>query len=48
MYHQALQLYPNDEAIDNEEEKKLLRKLDSRILPALGICYFFYVSWYAQ
>lgn len=48
MYHQALQLYPNEQAINKEEEKRLLRKLDARILPVLGMCYFFYVSLYAQ
>ncbi|GAM40261.1 hypothetical protein TCE0_038f12476 [Talaromyces pinophilus] len=42
MYHQALQLYPNEQAINKEEEKRLLRKLDARILPVLGMCYFFY------
>ncbi|KAE8358711.1 MFS allantoate transporter [Aspergillus caelatus] len=30
------------EAIDSDEEKRLIRKLDMRILPLLGICYFFY------
>lgn len=48
MYHQSLQLYPNEQAINEEEEKRLLRKLDARILPVLGMCYFFYASWYAQ
>lgn len=44
MYHEALQLYPNDDAIDKEDERRLRRKLDMRILPLLGICYFFYVG----
>ena len=44
MYHEALRRYPNDEAIDKEQERKLKRKLDMRILPLLGMCYFFYVS----
>lgn len=44
MYLEALERYPNDEAIDQAAEKRLLRKLDMRILPLLGICYFFYVS----
>lgn len=43
MYQEALQRYPDDAAIDEESEKKLKRKLDRRILPLLGICYFFYV-----
>ncbi|KND86848.1 Nonribosomal peptide synthetase 8 [Tolypocladium ophioglossoides CBS 100239] len=42
LYAEALQRYPNDEAIDQAEEKRLVRKLDMRILPLLGICYFFY------
>ncbi|TQN68781.1 putative transporter [Colletotrichum shisoi] len=42
IYMQALARYPNDESIDQAEEKRLLRKLDMRILPLLGICYFFY------
>lgn len=43
LYMEALARYPVDEAIDQEEEKRLKRKLDIRILPLLGICYFFYV-----
>ena len=43
LYVEAIQRYPVDEAIDQEEEKRLKRKLDIRILPLLGICYFFYV-----
>lgn len=43
MYLEAMERYPNDEAIDQADEKRLLRKLDMRILPLLGICYFFYV-----
>ncbi|KAH6604261.1 major facilitator superfamily transporter [Trichoderma cornu-damae] len=42
MYLEAMERYPNDEAIDKADEKRLLRKLDMRILPLLGICYFFY------
>ncbi|KAK7969946.1 hypothetical protein PG988_009019 [Apiospora saccharicola] len=42
MYLEALARYPNDESVDQAEEKKLARKLDMRILPLLGICYFFY------
>ena len=42
IYQEALERYPNDESIDQASEKKLLRKLDTRILPLLGICYFFY------
>ncbi|KAL1873467.1 hypothetical protein VTK73DRAFT_915 [Phialemonium thermophilum] len=42
MYREALERYPNDEAISVEEEKKVLRKLDMRVVLALSICYFFY------
>lgn len=42
IYVEALERYPNDDSIDKKEEKKLVRKLDRRILPLLGICYFFY------
>ncbi|KOS18885.1 putative transporter [Escovopsis weberi] len=42
IYLEALERYPNDEAIDRADEKRVLRKLDMRILPLLGICYFFY------
>jgi hypothetical protein len=42
IYEEALRRYPNDDAIDSEAERKLVRKLDMRILPLLGICYFFY------
>ncbi|KAH7039570.1 major facilitator superfamily domain-containing protein [Microdochium trichocladiopsis] len=42
LYHEALALYPNDESIDQAQEKAVVRKLDRRILPLLGICYFFY------
>ncbi|KAH8883000.1 MFS general substrate transporter [Thozetella sp. PMI_491] len=41
-YLEALEKYPNDESIDKAAEKRLIRKLDIRILPLLGICYFFY------
>ncbi len=44
MYYEALERYPNDEAIDQAAERRLRRKLDMRIIPLLGICYFFYVS----
>lgn len=43
LYMEALARYPNDESIDPAEEKRLVRKLDMRLLPLLGICYFFYV-----
>ncbi|PIG80465.1 hypothetical protein AARAC_001648 [Aspergillus arachidicola] len=43
LYLEAIQRYPVDAAIDKDEEKRLIRKLDMRILPLLGICYFFYV-----
>ncbi|KAH6676950.1 allantoate permease [Plectosphaerella plurivora] len=42
LYLEALARYPNDESIDAAEEKRVLRKIDARILPLLGICYFFY------
>ncbi|KAL2061604.1 hypothetical protein VTL71DRAFT_6981 [Oculimacula yallundae] len=42
IYAEALARYPNDEAIDQGDEARLKRKLDKRILPLLGICYFFY------
>ncbi|KAK7924454.1 hypothetical protein PG985_006508 [Apiospora marii] len=42
MYLEALARYPNDESVDQVEEKRLVRRLDMRILPLLGICYFFY------
>lgn len=44
LYAEALHRYPNDESIDQVDEKRLRRKLDTRILPLLGVCYFFYVS----
>jgi len=47
MYAEAIERYPNDDAIDGDLEKRLVRKLDFRILPLLGICYFFYVSYSA-
>ena len=43
IYAEALLRYPTDECIDKTAEEKLRRKLDYRILPLLGICYFFYV-----
>ncbi|KAK6068017.1 transporter [Seiridium cupressi] len=42
VYAEALVHYPTDEHIDKVAEAKLRRKLDYRILPLLGICYFFY------
>ncbi|KAK6002448.1 hypothetical protein QM012_002086 [Aureobasidium pullulans] len=42
LYAEALHRYPNDESIDQADEKRLKRKLDTRILPLLGVCYFFY------
>jgi hypothetical protein len=42
MYAAALQRFPTEADIDPAAEKKLKRKLDARILPVLGICYFFY------
>lgn len=48
MYAEAIERYPSDEAIDAAMERKLVRKLDRRILPLLGICYFFYVCLYTS
>lgn len=49
LYAEALERYGQDDSIDPEEEKKLKRKLDMRIIPLLGVCYFFYVSiWNSQ
>ncbi|KAJ1328158.1 MFS transporter ACS family allantoate permease [Microdochium nivale] len=42
LYEEALARYPTDESIDQAEERVVIRKLDRRILPLLGICYFFY------
>lgn len=42
LYHEALARYPNDESIDQAQERAVVRKLDRRILPLLGVCYFFY------
>lgn len=44
IYAEAIARYPNDDAIDQADEARLKRKLDKKILPLLGICYFFYVS----
>lgn len=44
IYAEAIARYPNDESIDQADERRLIRKLDNRILPLLGICYFFYVG----
>lgn len=48
IYAEAIARYPNDESIDQADEQKLKRKLDRRIIPLLGICYFFYVSRYVK
>lgn len=42
IFAEALARYPNDDCIDTREENKVRRKLDFRILPVLGVCYFFY------
>lgn len=42
MYVEALARYPNDESIDQKAEKAVRFKIDVRILPLLGVCYFFY------
>jgi uncharacterized protein YbcC (UPF0753/DUF2309 family) len=43
IYAEAIARYPTDESIDQADEDRLKRKLDRRIIPLLGICYFFYV-----
>lgn len=43
MYFEALQRFPNDESMDAQMIQRLKHKIDRRILPLLGICYFFYV-----
>ncbi|KAF2972556.1 hypothetical protein GQX73_g902 [Xylaria multiplex] len=42
IYAEALLRYPTDDHFDEVVEAKLRRKLDYKILPLLGICYFFY------
>ncbi|KAK5626025.1 hypothetical protein RRF57_001741 [Xylaria bambusicola] len=42
IYTEALLRYPTDEHIDRVAEAKLRRKLDFKIIPLLGVCYFFY------
>ena len=42
LYTEALERYGQDGSIDPEDEKRLKRKIDFRILPLLGVCYFFY------
>lgn len=45
LYLEALERYGADgSGLDPAAEKKLKRKLDLRIIPALAVCYFFYVS----
>lgn len=43
-YQEALEKYGQEGSIDPVVEKTLVRKIDLRILPILGVCYFFYVS----
>ncbi|KAG8405737.1 hypothetical protein J3458_021675 [Metarhizium acridum] len=43
LYIEALERYPNDDSIDKAAERRLVRKLDMRMLPLLGVYYFFYV-----
>ncbi|WOO81915.1 putative transporter [Vanrija pseudolonga] len=42
LYAEALVKYGVEGELDPKAEKRLKRKLDRRILPVLGICYFFY------
>ncbi|GFZ50229.1 hypothetical protein JCM24511_07985, partial [Saitozyma sp. JCM 24511] len=44
IYYEALEKYGEDGSIPKDAEKKLKRKLDMRILPLLGVCYFFYYT----
>lgn len=44
LYAEALEKYGQEGSIDPEAEKRLKRKIDCRILPLLGICYFFYCT----
>lgn len=44
LYAEALDKYGTEGSIDPEAEKRLKRKIDCRILPLLGICYFFYCT----
>ncbi|KAI5899790.1 MFS general substrate transporter [Schizophyllum commune H4-8] len=41
-YAEALEKYGTDDAISEEQEKKLRRKIDYTILPVLAVCYAFY------
>lgn len=44
LYQEALERYGADgSGLDPVAEKKLRRKLDWHIIPALAVCYFFYV-----
>ncbi|EFX04472.1 major facilitator superfamily transporter allantoate [Grosmannia clavigera kw1407] len=42
LYREAIARYPDESSIDAELERQVVRKLDRRILPVLGLCYFFY------
>lgn len=42
LYDEAIEQYGEDGSIDPVAEKKLVRKIDARVIPILGICYFFY------
>lgn len=44
LYAEALERYGQDGSIDPAAEKRLKRKIDFRILPLLGVCYFFYCT----
>jgi hypothetical protein len=44
LYAEALERYGQDGSIDPAAEKRLKRKIDFRILPLLGVCYFFYCA----
>ncbi|KAI5478368.1 hypothetical protein MNV49_005219 [Pseudohyphozyma bogoriensis] len=46
-FQEALDTYPTLEDIPADIEKRLLRKIDWIILPALGLCYAFYYIDYA-
>ncbi|ORX38049.1 major facilitator superfamily domain-containing protein [Kockovaella imperatae] len=42
LFYEALERFGNDGDIDPEVEKKLVRRLDWKILIPIGICYFYY------
>ncbi|THU92236.1 MFS general substrate transporter [Dendrothele bispora CBS 962.96] len=41
-YAEALEKYGNEDAIEPEVERRLVRKIDRLIIPCLAVCYAFY------